>query len=117
MIKIKPSITKLGETIHLEFQITQNNRDERLMKKLASYFKAGKCYDTGKAIDFRVAKLSDITEIIIPFFDKYKIQGVKSIDFKDFKRVAELMKKGGHLTSEGLEKIRLIKATINKGRK
>lgn len=76
MIKIKPSITKLvalaGETIHLEFQITQNNRDEQLMKKLVSYFKAGKCYDTGKAIDFRVAKLSDITEIIIPFFDKYK---------------------------------------------
>ena len=43
------------------------------MRNLVSYFKAGKCNNTGQAIDFRIAKLSDIIDKIIPFFDKYPI--------------------------------------------
>ena len=42
--------------------------------------------------------------------------GVKSKDFYDFKRAAELMKNGAHLTPEGLEEIRLIKMGMNRGR-
>lgn len=87
------------------------------MKNFISYFKAGKCHSIGNAIDFRVAKLFDIAEKIIPFFDKYPIIGVKSQDYEDFKRVAELMKNKVHLTPEGLEEIRIVKAGINRGRK
>ena len=64
-----------------------------------------------------VTKLSDLTNLIIPFFDKYKIFGVKYVDYQDFKKVAELMRNGEHLTFEGLEKIRLIKTKMNRGRK
>jgi len=117
MIKIKPSKTKLGEAVHLEFQITQHIRDETLMKMFVSYFKAGKNNNSGSAaIDFRVAKSSDIQDKIIPFFDKYPIIGVKSQDFEDFKKVAELIKNKVHLTNKGLENIRLIKAGMNKRR-
>ena len=81
----------------------------------------GNCYfdisKENKKIIFVVRKLSDITNIIIPFFDKYPIFGVKAKDFEDFKKVAELMKNKAHLTPEGLEKIRLIKAGMNRGRK
>ena len=49
-------------------------------------------------------------------FDKYKIIGVKFQDYQDFKKVALLMEKKAHLTSEGLEKICLIKAGMNSGR-
>ena len=66
---------------------------------------------------FIVTKFSDITGIIIPFFKKHPIQGVKSEDFKDFCLVAEMMEKKEHLTSEGLEKIKQIKARMNRGRK
>lgn len=48
--------------------------------------------------EFVVTKFSDITEKIIPFFDKHKIIGVKSQDYHDFKKVAELMKNKAHLT-------------------
>ena len=105
MIKIKPSKTKLGEAVHLEFQITQHIRDEILIKMFVSYFKAGKNNNSGNAaIDFRVAKLSDILDKIIPFFDKYPIIGVRSQDFEDFKKVAELMKNKVHLTNWRLRK-------------
>lgn len=50
-------------------------------------------------------------------FLKQKLEGVKSRDFEDFKKVAELMKKGAHLTLEGLEEIKQIKVGMNKGRK
>jgi hypothetical protein len=84
---------------------------------------------------------------IRPFFDKYKIIGVKFQDYQDFKKVAPalpelplaqaytfidgvregsparatalrriLMEKKAHLTSEGLDKICLIKAGMNRGR-
>jgi len=50
------------------------------------------------------------------FFDKYKIIGVKSEDYQDFKKVAQLMENKAHLTIEGLENIRRIKAKMNRGR-
>jgi hypothetical protein len=58
-----------------------------------------------------------LTEKIIPFFVKYSIIGVKSLDFYDWCKVAELMKEKKHLTNEGLTQIRKIKAAMNTGRK
>jgi len=43
---------------------------------------------------------------IIPFFNKYPILGVKSLDFAYFKEVAELVKNRKHLTESGLKKNR-----------
>lgn len=53
---------------------------------------------------------------IIPFFNKYAIQGSKSLDFSDFKKVARLIENKTQLTSEGFELIRLIKSGMNRGR-
>jgi hypothetical protein len=69
--------------------------------------------------NFIVRRFSDIDGKIIPFFDKYQIEGVKALDFflrLDFKRAAEIMKVKGHLTQSGLDEIRLIKAGMNRGR-
>jgi hypothetical protein len=63
-----------------------------------------------------VQKLSDIHGKVIPFFDKYRIEGVKALDFADFKRATEIMKVKGHLTQSGLDEIRLIKVGMNTGR-
>lgn len=63
-----------------------------------------------------VSRYSDISEKIIPLFNKYPIAGVKLLDFADFCKVAELMKAGQHLTKEGLAEIKLIKAGMNSGR-
>jgi len=65
---------------------------------------------------FTTTKFSDFTEYLIPFFDKYQIIGVKFEDYQDLKKVAQLMEKKAHLTIEGLEEIRIIKAKMNRGR-
>jgi hypothetical protein len=48
--------------------------------------------------------------------NKYPLYGDKTKDFEDFKLVAEIMKSKGHLTVEGLEQIRNLKAGMNTGR-
>ena len=88
------------------------------MKSLVSYFGCGR-YVSRNNKDFGeliVTKFSDLINIIIPYFTKYPIVGVKALDIEDFKQVAELMKNKAHLTSEGFENILLIKARMNSGR-
>jgi len=81
------------------------------MKSLVSYFKAGNIYlKADKIIDLQVTRIKDLTDIIIPFFDKYPIVGVKAKDFSDWCEIAEIIKAGEHLTEEGLEKIHIIYA-------
>jgi hypothetical protein len=119
VILINTSSNRLGFWVQLNFQITQHSRDIELMKSLIIYLDCGHYTTSSKHNrgNFVVTKLSDITEKIIPFFDKYKIVGVKSQDYQDFKKVAHLMKNKAHLTYEGFDLIRKIKAGMNKGRK
>jgi hypothetical protein len=109
----------LKERVRLRFNLTQHSRDEQLMKSLVEYFNCGssKKRTGGLAIDFNVEKFSDITDKIIPFFKEYCIIGQKAEDFKDFCKVAELMKEKKHLTSKGVDQIRQIKAGMNKSRR
>lgn len=57
-----------------------------------------------------------MTDKLLPFFQKYPIQGVKLQDYFDFVSVIELMKNKVHLTEEGLDHIRKIKSGMNRGR-
>ena len=107
----------MGEAVQLFFQVTQHSRDKKIMRSLIGILNCGEIYIKGEAFDFRVSKFNDIIKIIIPFFQKYKIQGVKALDFADWCRAAELMKNKEHLTAKGLSRIKKIKAGMNRGRK
>lgn len=83
------------------------------MKILIVYFDCGNIYKRGEVMDLKVTKFYDITNKIIPFFQKYPILGVKSKYFEDFSKVTDLIKNKKHLTKERLEQIRIIKAGMN----
>ena len=119
MVRVKPSKTMtLGFRVLLVFQLTQHHRDEQLLRSLAKFWDCGKVYKRrDEVFDLKVQKLTDINEIIIPFFQRYKIMGVKHLDFQDFCKVAELMKNKAHLTRDGLDRIRKIKKGMNTGRR
>ena len=65
------------------FQLTQHIRDEQLMRNLIEYLDCGNLYKKRETFEFIVTKFTDIFYKIIPFFNKYKIEGVKSKDFND----------------------------------
>jgi len=81
----KFALSKLGLSVELIFQITQHSRDVLLMNNLVEFLGCGKCYPrAGKDfVEFRVGRILDNTEKIIPFFDKYPLMGVKRLDYLD----------------------------------
>lgn len=114
----KSSGHRLNYSVILNFSISQHSRDAELMKSLAKHFGCGIYYPryNRNVGEFQVRTFSDILEYIIPFFEKYPIVGVKYLDYLDFCRIAKLMKESKHLTKDGLEEIRIIKAGMNTGR-
>ena len=115
---IKSKTYKMNEHVQLRFTLTQHSRDELLMKSLVSYLGCGR-YEPINNQDlgvFVVTKFLDLTDKIIPLFQKYPVQGVKHLDFLDFVKVTEIMKQKEHLTERGLDQIIKIKAGMNKGR-
>ena len=58
-----------------------------------------------------------LLEKIIPIFEEFKLQGIKSKEFEDFKKAALIIKDKTHLTREGLDEVKKIKGRMNKNRK
>ena len=112
----KHATASTGFTISSVFILAQHSRDKELIEKIKDYLLSGFIRIEKSMVSLRVGKFSDITDKIIPFFDKHPVQGVKYLDYLDFKRVVELMKNKAHLTPEGLSKIRNIKEKMNTGR-
>jgi hypothetical protein len=117
-VNIYKDATQTGFTVKLVFRVNQHSKDAELMKSLIYYLECGNYYPASNqnSGEFIVTRLSDITEKIIPFFEKNQIKGEKSYDFQDFCKVAQLRKSEAHLTTEGLAKIRQIKGGMNRGR-
>jgi hypothetical protein len=121
----KSSNYKTGYQVVLEFSVSQHRRDEQLLNPggdaehgFISFFDCGKfnSYSNISWATFRVHKFIDVQSKIIPFFQQYKIVGLKLEDFKDFIRIAEIVKEKGHLNDKGLAEIQKIKVGMNKGR-
>ena len=111
------SLTNNSTGIGLVFKVTQHIRDADLLKEFIGYFNCGRYSICSKmAGDYIVTKFSDINIKIIPFFNKYPIFVLKSLDFSDFEKVAKLIENKVHLTAEGFEQIRQIKLGMNRGR-
>jgi LAGLIDADG DNA endonuclease family/LAGLIDADG endonuclease len=134
-ISIVKDVTKrTGFSGSLWFILGQHSRDKELIVKLVEYFSpppggrggppsggsapggCGNIRIEKSMILLRVNKISDITDKIIPFLDKHPVQGIKYLDYLDFKRAAESIKSKAHLTPEGLPQIRNIKQAMNTGR-
>jgi hypothetical protein len=97
------------------FSITQHSRDARLLRSLCDLLGCGAYYPRSNRDEgnFTVTKFSDIEQKIIPFFKKYPINGVKSLDFSDFCKVVEIIRVKEHLTQKGLAEIEKIKSGMN----
>jgi len=111
---------KIGYRVRLIFGTCLHVRDKELLIGISNYFYKniliGKyIYESEKreCILLQIKNYSDIVHKIIPFFNKYPILGVKSLDFADFKKVSELMETKEHLTESGFSKIVKIVKKMN----
>lgn len=117
-VRIPTTNSKLGYRVQLRFRISQHSRDLKLMENLVEYFGSGKVYKYGdkSAVSFTIVDFTDITNIIVPFFSKNPIIGIKLYDYLDWCKIHSLMINRAHLTVEGVQSIREIKSGMNTGR-
>ena len=117
-VNITPSKTKVGFAVQINLSIVQHIRDNSLLLNIHKFLGCGYIVQIPEKarVNYLVAKLTDIIDIILPIFKKYPLQGTKNLNFLDFCEIVELIKNKDHLTSEGLEKIRKIKSGMNSGR-
>lgn len=92
--------------------------DKKLLQNIVDYLGCGYYREVAKNDDgrFEVESAKEILTKIIPFFDKYPLLGTKAKDCADFKQVALLIEEKAHRTQEGLDKIKIIKAGMNRAR-
>lgn len=100
----------------LRLSITQHIRDEILLNNFVSFLQCGRYYKWSRRDEgqYLVTRFLDINEKIIPLLNEYPLIGAKKQDYMDFVKIAELIKSKEHLTSQGVEKIKLIKNNIAK---
>jgi len=70
-------------------------------------------YCTETSVAIQIVKFSDIINVIIPFFDKYSLQGQKRLDYNDFKKASVILLRKEHLNKEGYNEILRIKKGMN----
>ena len=104
--------SKFGWQVMPEFVITQSERDLDVLKDIKAFFGCGNIfvnrrYDNHKRNLYRfcVRKRSDLTNVIIPFFNQYPLLTKKHLDFITFKKVVNMMNKKQHFQTKGLNKI------------
>lgn len=113
----KTKDAKAGGRVVIGFRFNQHIRDGSLVRSFVNYFGCGSYYSYKDYGEYKCQSFQHSYEIILPFFQKYPILGVKSLDFKDWSKIAEMIKTKAHLTEEGLDKIKEIRAGMNKYRK
>ena len=67
------------------------------------------------SVEFRVSSLDELLTGVIPHFDKYELITRKYGDFNLFKKIVLMKAQKLHLTSEGLQEIVNLRATLNLG--
>nr|YP_009364365.1 LAGLIDADG endonuclease [Ophiocordyceps sinensis]ARF03429.1 LAGLIDADG endonuclease [Ophiocordyceps sinensis]QDH07223.1 GIY-YIG endonuclease [Ophiocordyceps sinensis] len=109
--------SKLGETVWLKFILSQQSKDQDILKSLISTLNCGRYISKQYYGEFLVEKFTDISSKVIPLFETFKLYGIKSKNYEDFKKAAILIENKTHLTREGLNEIKKIKGRMNKSRK
>lgn len=70
-----------GLNVWAGFKIGMHKRDKALLEQIKSYFGVGNITKQGKdSIQYRVNSINDLTNAIIPHFDKYPLITKKRAD-------------------------------------
>ncbi len=109
--------SKLGEAVWLRFILSQHSKDKDLLESLISTFNCGRYISKSDCGEFIVEKFTDVRDKVIPIFEEFKLHGLKSKNYDDFKKAAALINNKAHLTREGLDELKKIKGRMNKRRK
>jgi len=105
-------------------EIAQSNHDILLLNAFIQFFGCGYLKPKYDISDLQAAKNSRIvnrliinqSSTVIDFIEKYPLYTRKQLDYLDWKNLIKLKADRVYETPEGLQKMKYIKASMNKGR-
>ena len=107
----------MGVQVLPELTIVQHKRDVQVLHAIKQFFGCGVVRTNhGDRMCYRVRKLENLRERIIPFFDQHPLKTRKRQDYLAFRDVVQWMTRGDHLTDAGLQRIMKIVKSMNRGR-
>lgn len=113
-IVIKNSITnKTKLQVEPKFTIGLKLTDKKILYEIKNMLGVGKVYERKNIVTYQVKKLSDLLEVIIPFFDRYSLTNIKYIDFQYFKIICYKLMAGEGKEIRGVKKILSIREVMN----
>jgi hypothetical protein len=128
----KPNIKgKESSTWYLQasLEIAQNTHDVAVLELIQSFFGCGiikpkrtnnelKTAQSVRSVSrYVVSNLSDVMNVIIPFFDAHPLFTSKSLDYEDWKTIIQMKVSKEHFTEAGIQKMFQIKSQMKRGRK
>lgn len=109
--------TNLSWRVSASFEINLHIKDINILYQIQNFFKVGfvTSRDNKNICVYRVTKIEDLINIIIPHFNKYPLLTQKYSDFILFTKVVEMINNKEHLKSTGFMTILSYYASINRG--
>jgi hypothetical protein len=112
--------SSVGWQVQPQFVVVQSAPSVRALEALRDYFGCGRINVNRRRDNHReplyryiVRRFSNLDEIIVPFFQTYRLRTAKRENFDKFVDVLELMKQRRHLDLDGLMEIARIVETMN----
>lgn len=113
----KSKNVNLGYSVKLIYQITAHYSEIDTMFSIKSFFNGVgniEFSSNGKYVSYKVYKIADIINTIIPHFITYPLQSTKLVYFKLWCKSSEVIDKDLHLSKEGFRTILSYKASLTK---
>lgn len=121
-VGIVPSkYNKIGWQVICEFHVSQNAKGLNILEDIKTTLKCGyikrnhPASQRDKTFVFVAKNEKDLTEKVLPFFEKHPLISGKKDDFEKFKQVMFLRREKQHLTTKGLKKVVELAYSMNSG--
>lgn len=115
--KDKTMRTKIN--VRPEFEIELRADDREILEKIQNTLGCGIIYDCNYErygwyphVKYKISKIHDLNEKLIPFFDKYSLQAKKVKTFRHFRSIVKMVADKKHLSLEGISKIEKLRNEI-----
>jgi LAGLIDADG endonuclease len=111
---------KTGFQVVHRLAVTEGASGAAALEDLQQFFGVGGIYRNRRRdnhredlLQYRVSRLADLLEVVIPFFESNPLRTVKRADFEKFAACVRRVASGDHLTARGLLDIVEIAQTMN----
>jgi hypothetical protein len=106
---------KTGYIVYPRFGICMNRRELSLIKKLKKYFNCGTIVIDNKGmVNYNINGVRKMIDIVIPFFNKHKLQSAKIKDFVIFKKIIKLLNKNWNLSKKEIRTIQNLRNKMHR---